>query len=204
LKTKEKIIAATLKLFNEQGVENVTTRTVASFLDISQGNLHYHFPNKNCLIEQLYSDFKTGLQDRSGYKTGAFGLQEIHESLHRNFSWMFQYRFLFLDREMVWRRLQNIKRETQAFIIIKDKQLTQAISILQELGVFRLDIDSLQVKSFINMYQVMVNSWLTAVYLFPGKEPEVFFANQAFNMWYPYLTTKGQRQFNAIVESLTK
>lgn len=195
MKTKNKILLASLNLFNKKGLENVTTRHVAEELDMSQGNLHYHFANKNELIRALYTDFKLGVVERAGYRKGEFGLCEIYGSLQRNFEWMYQYRFLFLDREIVWRRTPEIRRETQVLIIVKSRQLKAAIDTLKTQRIFRIDIDENQIESFINMYQVMINSWLTAVYLFPNQNPARFFADQAFRVWYPYLTSQGQEVF---------
>jgi len=201
VKTRDQIKKYGRDLFNEQGLEIVTTRHIAAAMDISQGNLHYHFPNKNELISELYDDFKNGLVERSRYQTGTFGLNEIHQSLQDNFDWMYQYRFLFLDREILWRRLPSIKRETQALIIIKSRQLLAAIHNLQEMGLFRSDVNETQLQSFITMYQLMINSWLSAVYLFHSQEPVAFFSDQAFRAWYPYLTTEGVKEFEELLSN---
>ena len=190
-------------LFNEQGLETITTRHIAAEMNISQGNLHYHFPNKNELISELYEDFKRGLVERAKYQAGSFGLKEIYQSLQDNFELMYEYRFLFLDREILWRRLPTIKRETQALIIIKSRQLRAAIQKLQEVGLFRTDVDEKQSQSFITMYQLMINSWLSAVYLFHSHEPVAFFSEQAFRAWYPYLTDIGKYDFRSILTRST-
>ncbi|MGJ1381958.1 TetR/AcrR family transcriptional regulator [Sphingobacterium siyangense] len=43
MNTKEKIIVGALKLYNRDGIRTVTTRQIAQELNISAGNLHYHF-----------------------------------------------------------------------------------------------------------------------------------------------------------------
>ncbi|MFY0600051.1 MAG: TetR/AcrR family transcriptional regulator [Cyclobacteriaceae bacterium] len=197
--TKEKILEAALHLFNNQGVESITTRHVATSLGMSQGNLHYHFPNKNKLLEKLYEMFKEGLVKRSSYQMGTFGLAQIYESLLLNFDWMWENRFLFLDREIVWRRLPNIKRETQGLITMKTRQLNAAIETLKQQGVFRADLDQAQVDSFINLYQIIINSWQSSAYLFEKEKP-TFFADNAFRAWYPYLTEMGTKEFDALIK----
>ena len=52
--TKERILDAALHLFNNQSVDQVTIREVAKKAGISHGNLCYHFPNMESLLENLY------------------------------------------------------------------------------------------------------------------------------------------------------
>ena len=62
--TKEKILAAALKLFNEFGYSNVTIRMIASDLGISSGNLNYHFSNRIEILEALYFQMELVIDSR--------------------------------------------------------------------------------------------------------------------------------------------
>ncbi|NQZ80042.1 MAG: TetR/AcrR family transcriptional regulator [Colwellia sp.] len=61
MKTRDKIIQASIALFNEQGERNVTTNHIAADLGISPGNLYYHFRNKEDIILSIYEEYARSL-----------------------------------------------------------------------------------------------------------------------------------------------
>lgn len=61
MKTREKIIQASIDLFNEHGERNVTTNHIAAHLGISPGNLYYHFRNKEDIILSIYEEYARNL-----------------------------------------------------------------------------------------------------------------------------------------------
>lgn len=56
--TKEKILTAALKLFNEGNTQAATTNHIAAAAGISPGNLHYHYKNREAIIAELYERMK--------------------------------------------------------------------------------------------------------------------------------------------------
>lgn len=58
LKTKQRILQMSLQLFNERGERSVTTNHIAAELEMSPGNLYYHFRNKNKIIKELMAQYQ--------------------------------------------------------------------------------------------------------------------------------------------------
>jgi len=52
-KTKEKIIATAIIMFNQDGTSSVSTNHIAKELGISTGNLYYYFKNKEEIIRAI-------------------------------------------------------------------------------------------------------------------------------------------------------
>jgi AcrR family transcriptional regulator len=53
-KTRDRVLAVALNLFNERGVNAVTTAEIADAAGINEGNLYYYFQRKEQLAEALF------------------------------------------------------------------------------------------------------------------------------------------------------
>ena len=58
VKTSERIVQTSLELFNQQGERSVSTNHIAAHMEISPGNLYYHFPNKQAIIAVLFREYE--------------------------------------------------------------------------------------------------------------------------------------------------
>lgn len=61
MKRKDMILKVSLELFNELGESNVTSVDIANELDISPGNLYYHFKGKEEIIASLIQNLSLNI-----------------------------------------------------------------------------------------------------------------------------------------------
>ena len=98
LKTKDKILATALNLFNERGERNVSTNHIAAELGISPGNLYYHFRNKHEIVFQLFRAYQQEVQGFMKLPQGrSTTFQDKVHYLDSILSSMWDYRFLHRD-----------------------------------------------------------------------------------------------------------
>lgn len=98
--TRQRILVASLLLFNKQGVRSTTTNEIADEVDISPGNLHYHFRRKSDLVEALLAEFQADARrvlEASGSEQAS--LDDFWVFLHLLLECTAAYRFLFRDME---------------------------------------------------------------------------------------------------------
>ncbi|MEN0104906.1 MAG: TetR/AcrR family transcriptional regulator [Pseudomonas sp.] len=118
MKTRERIIQASLELFNLQGERNVTTNHIAAHLAISPGNLYYYFRNKQAIIAELFAQYEqqvdTFLRPPEGR---AMTVQDKTFYLEALLAAMWHYRFLHRDLEHLL--------ETDAGLAVQYQQFAQ-------------------------------------------------------------------------------
>ncbi|OUS24990.1 hypothetical protein A9Q99_22350 [Gammaproteobacteria bacterium 45_16_T64] len=116
MKTRDRILQASLAMFNEQGERNVSTNHIAAELGMSPGNLYYHFSNKAEIIFELFSAYRDlvvntlvlpvdrplTFDDKVGY----------FEVIFQN---MWDYRFLHRDLEHLLKESEQLREHYLVF-----------------------------------------------------------------------------------------
>jgi len=62
MKTPERILITSLDIFNQKGENNVSSVEIAMELDISPGNLYYHFKGKEVIVGALFDLYQDQLR----------------------------------------------------------------------------------------------------------------------------------------------
>ena len=96
-RTAERILEVTLDLFNRFGEPNVSTTLISAELGISPGNLYYHYPAKDELINSLFAAFERALNDLLSAADNVRNVEDAWLFFHMLFELIWQYRFLYRD-----------------------------------------------------------------------------------------------------------
>lgn len=199
-RTAERILEVTLELFNRFGEPNVSTTLISAELGISPGNLYYHYPAKDELINALFARYERSLGELLGASDGVRNVEDAWFFMHSLFETIWAYRFLYRDLNDLLSK--NRLLETHVQTVLKNK--TRAIHALLA-GMSRsgaLDIGVHEVEPTANCMVVLLTYWLNYEYvrdprhaLEPGNAQQALMrgACHALNLLAPYLET-GQRQ----------
>ena len=97
-RTRERILELSLRLFNDFGEPNVNTTLISDEMNISPGNLYYHFKNKDDIINCIFQQFEREIdkllavpQDRQA------NVEDAWLFLHVLFELVWKYRFFYRD-----------------------------------------------------------------------------------------------------------
>ena len=122
-RTAERILEVTLDLFNRFGEPNVSTTLISAELNISPGNLYYHYPAKDELINALFAAYERELTELLGASDNVRNVEDAWLFFHMLFELIWDYRFLYRDLNDLLSK--NRRLETHFQFVLKHK--TQAV-----------------------------------------------------------------------------
>jgi AcrR family transcriptional regulator len=108
-RTRERILETSLALFNRIGAPQVTTADIADEMNISPGNLYYHFRNKDEIVFELYAAYESRVLPLYADPGGRLlGVDDLWLWLHLLFEQMWAYRFLYRDLDEIASRDRRV------------------------------------------------------------------------------------------------
>jgi AcrR family transcriptional regulator len=143
--TRERILEVSLAMFNAQGEPNVTTNHIADELEISPGNLYYHFRNKENIVEHIFTRYEARMDQALLVPDHRLpNLEDVWLQLHLVFECMWDYRFLYRDLIDILSRNRKLKMH---FARILNRAATSASDVLKGLaqgGILRATQDEIR------------------------------------------------------------
>ena len=94
--TVERIIEGAARLFNKEGIAQVSMRSIAEEVGISHSNLAYHFAGKSEILDEIYTRMEAEM-DASMVPGGDIDIGYLHGLLTHISTFHEEYAFFYLD-----------------------------------------------------------------------------------------------------------
>lgn len=185
---REEILTTAKVLFMENGYHGVSMQDIADAVGISKGNLTYHFPKKENIMEALL------IPGHAGKEITVPGTLEQLDTAFRNMQQVLEehaYYFLYYTELS---QLSPQIAETQRQAYQKKTQLLQeGFSRLHAAGVLRDELFEGEYDSVIDTLHMVCIYW--GSYWKAHDQYTMEFRERAWKIMYPLLTEQGQQQF---------
>ena len=162
-RTAERILEVTLDLFNRFGEPNVSTTLISAELGISPGNLYYHYPAKDELINSLFDRYERGLNDLLQAADGVRNVEDAWLFFHMLFELIWQYRFLYRDLNDLLSKNRRLETHFQFVLKNKSKAVAAVLDGLTRANTVR--IDRREAEPVASAMVVVLTYWLSYEYV---------------------------------------
>ncbi len=131
--TRQRILDTALALFNTEGVAKISTNHVADEMEISPGNLYYHFRNKDEIIAELFNRFEREIDNTLEIPRGrALDMEDMWLFLHLVFEIIWKYRFLYRSITDLLNNDRILRRHFRRILEHKAKLAASILAALSE------------------------------------------------------------------------
>lgn len=207
-RTAQRIQEAALALFNRYGEPNVSTTQIAAELGISPGNLYYHYPAKDGLVNTLFEQYEQAL---AGLLPAAGDVRDVEGAwffMHSLFERIWEYRFLYRDLNLLLSRNRRLEAGIQQTLHDQTVALSTLLARLQSSGA--LQIDAPDAAGLATSQVVLLSYWLSYEYALNPRhalEPEglqsagLRGAGQALGLLLPYLVAAQQAHLRRLLRA---
>jgi len=159
-RTRERILETALALFNRDGEPSVTSTAVAEEMGISPGNLHYHFPAKEKIVEALFAAYRGEIEDTLAAPVmRPSDVEDVWLFLHLVFEAIWKYRFLYRDLTDLAARYRTIERQIR--VVLAHKQSTAAIILRGLVAAGRMTASSTDIEALAANMTLVATYWLS-------------------------------------------
>jgi AcrR family transcriptional regulator len=210
-RTAERILTTTRQLFNRFGEPNVSTTLISAELSISPGNLYYHFPAKDELVNALFEQYKTQLQPILAAAPHVSDIEEAWFFMHTLFELVWDYRFLYRDLGDLLSRNRRLESDIKDVLLHKTSAFR---SLLQGLGhAGHLHVQSNTREMCATQMVVMLTWWLSFEY---AKDPRHALEDQnaqyallkgaqhVLGLLLPYLDEKSNAHLSQLIAAYSQ
>ena len=210
-RTAERILEVTLTLFNRFGEPNVSTTLISAELGISPGNLYYHYPAKDELINTLFDRYERSLSELLRAADDVANVEDAWLFFHMLFELIWAYRCLYRDLNDLLSKNRRLEKQFQYVLQRKGKAVQQVLDGLSRSNAMRMS--ALDAQPVATAMVVVLTYWLSFEYVRDPRnalEPETAGAAllrgafHVLSLLAPYLETDQRAHLQALVGNYHK
>ena len=206
-RTAERILATALDLFNRYGEPNVATTLIASDMGISPGNLFYHFPAKELLVNALFDEY---VHDMDQLLPAAADVRDMEHAwffMHSLFELIWRHRFIYRDLNDLLSKNRHLEGQVKGVLQRKQQAFEAMLSGLQEQGL--LSQGAFERQSCATPMVVLLTWWLSYEYVQNPRHAledtnadhsALRGAQQVLGLLLPYLDELPKLQLQALIQ----
>jgi AcrR family transcriptional regulator len=205
--TAERIVASALGLFNRFGEPNVAATMVAADLGISPGNLYYHYPGKEDIVNHLFGQYLNDLQALLPASQDVKDLEDAWFFMHSLFELVWRYRFLYRDLNDLLSKYRQLEQQVKQVLANKHAAFLTLLKRMTDQGL--LTQNATERDSSATQMLVMLTWWLSYEYV---RDPRHALedanaqggvsrgAQQVLGLLLPYLQAQPKAQLTALLQ----
>ena len=140
MKTRDRILDVSLNLFNSEGEAKQTAVDIANALDMSPGNLYYHFKGKEPIIEALFDRFEEEMQIILGGSHGAVtSIEDNWVFIYIVLEEIYDFRFFYRNVGDMMERYPALASRFRKVLAMKRQAIENVINQLEKRDLIDLD-----------------------------------------------------------------
>lgn len=210
-RTAQRILEVTLELFNRFGEPNVSTTLISAELGISPGNLYYHYPAKDEIINALCQQHEHSLVDILLAADDVRHVEDAWFFMHTLFERIWAHRFLYRDLSDLLSKNRQLETQFQRMQRHKARAIRAMLDAMGRAGTLRLDARELDTTA--NCMVVVLTYWLNHEYVLDPRhalEPEnaqsalLRGAAHVLNLLAPYMQVPQREHLLALTSAYSQ
>lgn len=208
MKTRDRILLASLELFNLAGERNVTTNHIAAHMGISPGNLYYHFRNKGEIIYEIFRAYRLQVEGTLHVDPErALTVEDKLYLLETVFDGLWHYRFFHRDLEYLLDTDPRLRKEYREFTCGCLERVGQILAGLERGGILLEHSERERYAMALNVWLVVTN-WMAFLKTAHAGEGDEAISRaqlrqgiyQVLTLELPYVSVEHQADIEALRE----
>ena len=196
--TKQKILDASLLLFNEKGISNVRLQQIADETGISVGNLAYHYNTKEIIAESLITHVTALLRNTLRSHGKQASLTEVDLFFKKFYKLSARYLFFSYDILEIKRNFPASYELVQPIANKVRLQLEKRFDVCLQQQLLQKGINSKHIASntILLMFFMPTERQLNGI----GIVSESQYCRRLWSYLMVYFTTKGKKEYRLLIE----